>query len=43
MPSRGGLIFHFACLVYMPNLGKLYDLKVTIIRLMGHVFGNKQS
>jgi len=27
MPSNDGLIFHFTCLVYVPYLGKLYDLK----------------
>jgi len=27
MPSKGGLISHFTCLMFVPYLGKLYDLK----------------
>jgi len=28
MPSKGGLISHLTCLVYVPYLGKLKTLKI---------------
>jgi len=33
MPSKGGLISHFICLVYVPYLGKL----INILKIMNLV------
>jgi len=31
MPSKGGLISHLTCLMYVSYIGKLYDPKITIL------------
>jgi len=37
MPPEDGLISHFTCLMYVPYLGKLYDLKNHEFSLKLHI------
>jgi len=43
MPSKGGLICHLTCLLYVLYLGNFKILKITSSALKVHLFENKQS